>query len=336
MRARPLSIAVVMATYNGARFVLEQMQSLAAQSRLPDRLVVTDDGSSDETLEIVRAFAATAPFPVEISANPKQLGFGENFLQAASGVDADILAFCDQDDVWRSDKLERVEEAFVDPDVQVCVHTADLIDAEGRALPGSFTQGLDRDRVAPRLSLRPWGVFFGFTMTFRSSLLGLLPVRERSLDPIRPPAQLAHDRWVYFLGSVAGKTAMLAQPLAQYRQHGANLYGAKKIGAVATAAMRDRQALYFTASEQKLRLLERACAQEADATRGAMLGEAAEFWRAVVRHQRGRLGHYEMRPGLERIRTLASNLASNVYRLPHDGRISWRAVARDALSAFKA
>src|SRR4051794_37441524 len=101
-----LRISIAMATYNGDRYIREQLDSLARQNLLPFELVVTDDGSSDGTLDILKAFSERAPFPVRIFRNPTRLGYEENFLKAASLCNGDVISFCDQDDIWVDRKLE--------------------------------------------------------------------------------------------------------------------------------------------------------------------------------------------------------------------------------------
>src|SRR5690349_15385572 len=103
-----MRISVAMATYNGAPFLPEQLQSLAAQTLPPFELVVCDDGSTDRTIQILREFATSAPFPVRIHENSERLGFGDNFLKAAALCQGDWIAFCDQDDIWLPHKLETV------------------------------------------------------------------------------------------------------------------------------------------------------------------------------------------------------------------------------------
>lgn len=76
-------ISVALATYNGARFLCSQLDSIAAQTRLPDELVIGDDGSADGTVEIIKEFAAVAPFPIRLTINEKNLGFGDDFLATA-------------------------------------------------------------------------------------------------------------------------------------------------------------------------------------------------------------------------------------------------------------
>ncbi len=94
-----LRISIAMCTYNGARFLPEQLASFAAQERLPDELVVCDDGSTDATMEILQDFAATALFEVRVERNPQNLGFVRNFEKTLSLCTGDIVFLSDQDDV---------------------------------------------------------------------------------------------------------------------------------------------------------------------------------------------------------------------------------------------
>ena len=100
------SVSVAMATFNGARYVRQQLDSLAVQSHLPSELVITDDCSTDETLELLNNFAANAPFPVFVHQNESRLGYRGNFLHATTLCSSDLVAFCDQDDIWDRCKLE--------------------------------------------------------------------------------------------------------------------------------------------------------------------------------------------------------------------------------------
>ena len=107
-----MNISVALATYNGARHLREQLDSLARQTLRPGELVVRDDGSTDDTLAIVEDFARTAPFPVRAQRNAVNLGWGPNFLSAALACRGEVVAFCDQDDLWQPAKLARYAEAI--------------------------------------------------------------------------------------------------------------------------------------------------------------------------------------------------------------------------------
>jgi glycosyltransferase involved in cell wall biosynthesis len=94
-----------MTTYNGEVYLEEQLRSLAEQAHLPDELVICDDTSTDSTVDIINRFSEGAPFPVRLFINEERLGWRCNFLSAASLCRSEYIAFCDQDDIWLSDKL---------------------------------------------------------------------------------------------------------------------------------------------------------------------------------------------------------------------------------------
>src|SRR4029077_8380451 len=105
-------LSIAMCTYNGARFLPEQLESIAAQTRLPDELVVCDDGSADESAEIVRNFGKNAPFPVRLELNEKNLGATKNFEKAIGLCQGDLISLADQDDVWKPQKLSKLWLVF--------------------------------------------------------------------------------------------------------------------------------------------------------------------------------------------------------------------------------
>jgi glycosyltransferase involved in cell wall biosynthesis len=135
MSQSKLSISVAMCTYNGSRFLPEQLASIARQTRQPDEMVVSDDGSTDATAEIVENFARSAPFPVRFIRNPRNLGSTKNFEQAIGLCSCDLIALSDQDDIWMPDKLARQAEMFeLDPSLGGVFTDAELIDETGTLL----------------------------------------------------------------------------------------------------------------------------------------------------------------------------------------------------------
>ena len=94
MSAR-LSLSIALAAYNGERFIGEQLDSIARQTRLPDDLVIFDDASTDTTVSIVRDFARHAPFPVRLQVNPERLGSTHNFEAAIHACGGEIIFLCD-------------------------------------------------------------------------------------------------------------------------------------------------------------------------------------------------------------------------------------------------
>ncbi|MCJ2089605.1 glycosyltransferase [Methylobacterium sp. E-005] len=218
-------ISVVMATYNGAAHVRQQALSLLAQAQLPAELVVADDGSTDATLDVLRDTLAGAPFPVHLHQNALNKGYRRNFIEAASLASAPLVAFCDQDDVWRPDKLARMTRAFDDPAVKLAYHNAAVTDRESRATGRLY--GSDGGRKVSESSLAdPWSFSLGFTQVFRRELIAFTPLHALSCDFLFPQERLAHDQWFFFLASCFGRIAFIDEDLVAYRQHEANVFGA--------------------------------------------------------------------------------------------------------------
>src|SRR5580700_9119831 len=106
-------ISLAMATFNGARYLGDQLTSLASQTVKPLELVACDDGSTDETIALLQSFSASAPFTVRIIQNVNRLGYKQNFMKAASLCKGSLIAFCDQDDIWNDNKLHVVNDYFI-------------------------------------------------------------------------------------------------------------------------------------------------------------------------------------------------------------------------------
>jgi glycosyltransferase involved in cell wall biosynthesis len=213
------SVSVAMCTFNGERFLRDQLESIASQEKLPDELVICDDGSSDGSVEIVRQFAQRAPFPTRLIVNQKTLGATKNFEQAIGLSQSAIVALADQDDVWYPQKIRRIEKTFQGSSKLVATFSdADLIDdgsrllhlrlwptfAFSRAKQNQFASG----HALNVLIRRP--VVTGATMAFRRELFDLM-------TPI--PGNEIHDKWISFLLVALGQIVAISEPLMQYRRH---------------------------------------------------------------------------------------------------------------------
>lgn len=216
-------VCVLLAHYNGATFLPEQLASLAAQSHRDWSLIISDDGSSDDWLDVASGFAETgAPGRTWLIAGPRQ-GYARNFLSLlkVAGPFVPFVAFCDQDDVWMENKLARAVAALKE------------LPAGRPALYCSRTIICDRNlcsqRVSPRFSLAPsfgnalvQNIGGGNTMVMNRAALDLVQDTLRHAKGI-----VSHDWWVYQLVSGAGGTVIFDQtPSLYYRQHGCNLVGA--------------------------------------------------------------------------------------------------------------
>ena len=225
-----MKISVAMCTYNGAEFLPAQFESILAQSRTPDEIIVCDDGSSDETRSLLETYAAQSTVPVSLRFNEQNLGSVQNFAQAISLCTGDVIALSDQDDVWRRDKLERIEAAFnQSPSAGLVFSDADIVDENLNPLHRRMWDevGFDADKQklvrtgrALEVLITGWTVT-GATMAIRSSF------KQLAL-PIPDGLAMIHDGWIALtIAAVAGVVA-IDEPLIKYRQHGKQQIGAPK------------------------------------------------------------------------------------------------------------
>jgi glycosyltransferase involved in cell wall biosynthesis len=216
--------SVALATYNGARFIAEQLDSLARQALLPAELVVTDDTSTDNTPEIVTAFAAKAPFPVRYEKNVERLGYQLNFLKAAGLCRNEFIAFCDQDDVWQPNKLAACMQPFSDSEVLLTYHNATVVTAALEQIDTLASYAAPR-AVNPPQSLGPWRYGLGFTLIFRRELLAFNDLWPMTINFNDFKRRESHDQWFFFLASTLGSVGYVDDLLVAYRQHDANTFG---------------------------------------------------------------------------------------------------------------
>jgi hypothetical protein len=221
-------ISVALCTYNGQAYLPEQLQSLSKQSRAPDEMVIRDDRSTDRTVAILRGFAESAPFPVSIVINETTLGPAKNFEATIAACTGDVIALCDQDDVWAPDKLAAIDRAFTDsPRLGAFFSDAEICDASGDDLgyrlwsSVGLTGRLLRqflDGGAFDVILRQ-NVVTGATLAFAS--------RYRSLTlPI--DSLWMHDGWIALLIAACAPVVAYPQPLIRYRQHATQSIGAAR------------------------------------------------------------------------------------------------------------
>jgi glycosyltransferase involved in cell wall biosynthesis len=223
-------ISIAMAVYNGERFIREQLESFVRQTRLPDELVVSDDASTDRSVEIVRDFAAHAPFPVRLLANDSNAGCTKNFERAIRECGGDIIFTSDFDDVWHPDRLRAAEAAlaasprcglavcqfsYVDERLQP-VRTHSPIFSLAWRLAFSPGPWCTRKGLAEGRAFNHWFVPFANTMAFRASFKPLiLPF---------PEGEEYRTGWLDFfipwlIVCLGWGVAFIPQTLIAYRQH---------------------------------------------------------------------------------------------------------------------
>jgi hypothetical protein len=215
-----------MCTYNGAKHLREQLASLTRQTLLPAELVVCDDGSRDETIQVIEAFAATAPFAVKLFRNDTNLGVARNFTQATLNCTNELVAYCDQDDVWLPHKLATLRQALLQqPNATVAFSDGLRVDQQLGPLVGTIW-----DALPMPAAVRLGGPLFPHLLK-RSLVTGatMLVKREAAVSLLPPGEFWLHDEWLALFAAAAGQTVAVAEPLIQYRQHPRQQVGSKRL-----------------------------------------------------------------------------------------------------------
>ncbi|MCU1288025.1 MAG: Alpha-L-Rha alpha,3-L-rhamnosyltransferase [Acidobacteria bacterium] len=216
-----MKISIALCTYNGEKYLREQLTSYAEQTRLPDEVIVCDDGSTDASVEILNEFGRQSPFPVRLYPNEKKLGYVRNFEKAIGLCAGDIIVTSDQDDVWHIDKLKLIEEEFAKSEKIGMVYAdAEVVDENLRPLGLTMWQcnnfNLKKQKQfntgKPLDILLRDGCVLGSSMAFLGKFIDLIL-------PIPQDIYYDHDDWAALMISAVGDIALIDTPLIKYRQH---------------------------------------------------------------------------------------------------------------------
>ena len=200
-------VSVVLATHNGAAHLPAQLESILAQTRPPDELVVRDDASTDGTPALLADLAERAGFPVVVHRNRHRLGYAQNFARLLQDASGDVVALCDQDDLWEPAKLAVLTPLFDDASLDVVIHDLTAIGPNGRPL----------EDVGPFVGRPDFEFVKGCaTVVRRSFATKVLPM----------PADVDHDEWLHTVAALVGTRRTVDEPLARYRVHAGNASGA--------------------------------------------------------------------------------------------------------------
>jgi Glycosyl transferase family 2 len=204
-------ISVCMATYNGARWVIPQIESILRQLGPADELVIVDDASTDNTVAVVSALNDPR---IRIVGNPTNVGIDRTFERAIGLATGDYIFLSDQDDVWYPVKVERTIAVFeAEPATTLVLSDAEIIDAAGH--PRGETYFGDRGRFVPGVVANILkSKFLGCAIAFRAAL------RDKIL-PFPHPIP-GHDMWIGVINEMYGRTHFIAEPLIGYRRHDTN------------------------------------------------------------------------------------------------------------------
>lgn len=226
-----LRLSIVICIYNGAAYLQQQLDSLLAQTCLPDEIVMSDDGSTDASQPIVQAFAERARglgIAVQLWGNPDNLGYVGNFSKALQQATGDVLFLCDQDDIWRPDKMALMAARFEDDPKLLLLHSdGRLVDAEGGSLRCTLFEALQMT-LDEKQAIHA-GRAFEIVLR-RSFVTGATAALRRELVEMALPVarDWIHDEWLTAAAAAFGRVDFIDEPLIDYRQHGANQIGMQK------------------------------------------------------------------------------------------------------------
>ncbi len=317
-----LSVSVALATYNGERFLREQLESIQGQSVLPQEILISDDNSQDSTMALVAevltpAWCDSQGVTLRVIRNPKALGPGKNFEQAILACSGDFVVLADQDDLWHENKVERLLAQFVGkPQVLLAHSDARLVDGAGQPLGMRLTDGIgfsveELEILASGHSLPAFikrNLATGATMMFRRELADIA-------FPL--PSGELHDGWLALAASLLDGLVFIPEELIDYRQHGKNEIGGEP---------KDPLAVVETLLGSWLALCSRLAQKNSDITAlvERMGDRVSQRNREIID---SRLRHNEWRIGLPKSRllrvwaVLAGVLAGRYRkygRVPHD------------------
>lgn len=222
------SIDILLAAYNGEKYIGRQIQSILDQTYQKFRIIVRDDGSKDKTLDIIQEFIQKNPSKIILTSSGSNLGAIGNFSALMAHSQANYIMFSDQDDVWLEDKVAKTFSKMKEMEkkygkMPLLVHTdLKVADENLNLLDSSFWH---YTKLYPKNSqvlnkILVQNVVTGCTMLFNRPLLELaLPI---------PLDSIMHDWWIALTASAFGKIAYIESPTILYRQHGKNTLGAKK------------------------------------------------------------------------------------------------------------
>ncbi len=239
-----MKLAILLATYNGAEYLEEQLQSLFRQSCSNFTCYVHDDGSSDDTVAILKRYEGEYPGRMVLWDYPSTGSAKQNFWSMLQRADADYIMFCDQDDVWKEEKvaltlqeMQRLESESKGP--AMVFSDMEVVDRELNRISDSFIAYVGRDPKRVRFhQLISQNVAAGCTCMINREL------RAKALLCPDPDKIRMHDWWLMLVASVYGRIGYIDQPLVLYRQHGDNSSGAEKDGTLAVLLQRIRANLF--------------------------------------------------------------------------------------------
>lgn len=221
-----MSVAILLSTYNGSSYLIEQLESLLHQTYRSFDVYIRDDGSTDNTLEIVKLYCEKYN-QFHLLPADENLGCASSFMYLLNNVEADVYFFCDQDDIWLPEKISRAMVYFdgIDPSIPALYHS-DLIvvDQNKNVLHESF---LDQQCMCALDSMSKNNLFIqNFIVGCTTAINKSLVAKVFNFD--KKPTNIAmHDWWIALVAKTMGTIYFDDEKTILYRQHSKNVLGAQ-------------------------------------------------------------------------------------------------------------
>ena len=216
-----MKISVVIATYNGEKYIDEQLKSIINQSRKPDEIIICDDASNDNTLNICESVLKDSDIGFTIIKNQINNGILKNFNKLMDIATGDIIFLCDQDDLWYNNKIERFLATFNEfPNKKVVFSNADIVDSELKSLGKTLWDVLafeyDSNNLHFVKDMLSRNIFTGMCMAIKKDWYNQIPVFSN---------YMLHDEFIGWCAAFDDVAIPLNECLVAYRQHNNNVVG---------------------------------------------------------------------------------------------------------------
>lgn len=217
-----MKVSVALCSYNGEKFLAEQLKSIFQQSYAVDEIVICDDGSSDNTIKIINEFQSQHSGIIRLFINEKNLGGRKNFEKAFSLCTGDVIFFSDQDDVWEQDKVKIIVKFFREnSECWGVASDASLIDGNGKNFDSSFWKSINFEFEDTTRLVK--NGFCEYLLTCGNIVSGaMLAVRKEAkpyIYPFKFLTEMWHDEWIVIVLSSMDKFALIKDKLIKYRIH---------------------------------------------------------------------------------------------------------------------
>ncbi|TWR24053.1 glycosyltransferase family 2 protein [Mucilaginibacter pallidiroseus] len=200
-------VSIALCTYNGARFLREQLNSIVAQSYPNVEVIVVDDRSTDDTMSILEEYASRYPM-FKLYRNEQNLGFTKNFEKAIGLCTGELIALCDQDDIWHPDKISMQVAAMGDN--LLVYHDSEFVHQDGSPIGKKMSDLLNLYSGSEPEVFLFFNCVSGHAILMKRALVSAaLPL----------PKGHFHDWWLAYVATNLGSILALPQSLVKYRQH---------------------------------------------------------------------------------------------------------------------